>query len=83
MEKQWWECPTHFDITIVPEILMFQEISDQLFFYLALSYSKFNNLFFFKKMKNNNILLSILFYFILKFWFILKSVLNIKQRQFD
>lgn len=27
MEKQWWECPTHFDITIVREILMFQVIN--------------------------------------------------------
>lgn len=83
MGKQWWECPTHFDITIVREILMFQEISDQLFFYLALSYSKFNNLFFFKKWKTTIFNYQILFYFILKFWFILKSVLNIKQRQFD
>lgn len=27
MGKQWWECPTHFDITIVREILMFQVIN--------------------------------------------------------
>lgn len=65
MGKQWWECPTHFDITIVREILMFQEISDQLFFYLALSYSKFNNLFFFKKNEKQQYLIInfILFHF--------------------
>lgn len=65
MGKQWWECPTHFDITIVPEILMFQEISYQLFFYLALSYSKFNNLFFFLKNEKQQYLIInfILFHF--------------------
>lgn len=63
MGKQWWECPTHFDITIVPEILMFQEISDQIFFYLALSYSKFNNLFLFFLNEKQQ-------YLIIKFYFI-------------